>query len=79
MKLAEEADMHINAIGNIERGIQIPSLETILLLGRALGVPAATLVDEVEKRNPRLSKGLAATLTRPAHGRDKENSKRKAR
>lgn len=50
MKLAMEAGMHLNALGNLERGKRNPSLQTIFLLCRALDVPAAKLIAAVENR-----------------------------
>ncbi len=46
--LAEAAGLHPTTISLLERGVRQPSLETILRLGRALGVPATDLVAAVE-------------------------------
>jgi transcriptional regulator with XRE-family HTH domain len=54
MKLAMEAGLHLNALGNLERGQRSPSLHTVMVLCRALGVPAAELIAAVEKSNPEL-------------------------
>ncbi len=48
MKLAMEAGMHLNALGNLERGKRNPSLQTIFLLCQALGVSLAEFMDGVE-------------------------------
>jgi len=49
MKLAIEAGMHLNAVGNLERGQRNPSLQTVFLLCQALGVSVAEFMGEVEK------------------------------
>ncbi len=49
MKLAIEAGMHLNAVGNLERGQRNPSLQTVFLLYQALGVSVAEFMGEVEK------------------------------
>lgn len=46
--LAEAAGLHPTFISLMERGRRQPSLETLLRLGRALGVPATELVGQVE-------------------------------
>jgi transcriptional regulator with XRE-family HTH domain len=48
MKLAMEAGMHLNALGNLERGKRNPSLHTIFVLCKALGVPVAKFMATVE-------------------------------
>ncbi|HEY0945045.1 MAG TPA: helix-turn-helix transcriptional regulator [Opitutaceae bacterium] len=50
MTLAMKAGLHLNAVSNLERGKRSPSLYTVLLLSRALDVPASKLVAAVEKR-----------------------------
>jgi transcriptional regulator with XRE-family HTH domain len=50
MKLAAKARLHLNAVGNLERGKRKPTLHTVILLSRALGVPASELVAAVEER-----------------------------
>ena len=54
MNLAADAGLHLNAIGNLERGISNPNLQTLFLISKALGVPAAELVADVERRKPRV-------------------------
>jgi transcriptional regulator with XRE-family HTH domain len=48
MKLAMDAGMHLNALGNLERGKRNPSLQTIVILCKALGVAVAQFMGEVE-------------------------------
>lgn len=48
LKLAEAADLHINAVGLIERGQRSPNLPTIFALCRALGVPVSRFMAAVE-------------------------------
>ena len=40
--------MHPDYLGLIERGLNIPSLNTIIRLAEAFGVPAATLLEPIE-------------------------------
>jgi transcriptional regulator with XRE-family HTH domain len=54
MTLAMKAGLHLNAVSNLERGKRGPSLHTVLLLSRALKVPAAKLIAAVEKAEPKL-------------------------
>jgi transcriptional regulator with XRE-family HTH domain len=49
LKLAEKADLHINAIGLIERGERSPNLPTIFALCRALGVSVSSFMANVEQ------------------------------
>ena len=49
MKLAMEAGMHLNALGNLERGLRNPSLRTVFVLCKALGVSVAEFMAAVEK------------------------------
>ena len=53
MKLAMEAGMHLNALGNLERGKHNPSLQTVFILCRALGVPVGEFVRTVEGASPK--------------------------
>ena len=54
MKLANEAGLHLNQIGNLERGKRSPSLQTVFLLAKALKVPAAEIVAAVERIKPKI-------------------------
>ena len=47
--LAEAAGLSSKFVAHLERAERQPSLWSLLLLGRALGVPAADLVAEVEQ------------------------------
>jgi len=49
-KLALEANLERGYISRLERGLQQPSLTTILSLSAILGISAADIVDLVEKR-----------------------------
>ena len=54
MTLAMKAGLHLNAVRNLERGKRSPSLYTVMMLSRALDVPAAKLIAAVEKADPKL-------------------------
>jgi transcriptional regulator with XRE-family HTH domain len=54
MELATKAGMHLNALSNLERAKRSPSLHTVFVIARALEIPAAKLVAEVEKEKPNL-------------------------
>lgn len=49
MELAAQAGMHLNALGNLERGKRNPSLQTVFILCRTLGVPVADFMGQVER------------------------------
>lgn len=50
MKLAAEAELHLNAYGKIERGEQFPTLHTIKKLSDALGVKMSDLILDLESK-----------------------------
>jgi transcriptional regulator with XRE-family HTH domain len=54
MTLAMKAGLHLNAVSNLERGKRSPSLHTVMVLSRALEIPASKLVAAVEKLGPKL-------------------------
>ena len=45
-QLAEAAELHLSTVGQIERGIKIPSLDTIQAIAHALGIKSGKLLDE---------------------------------
>ena len=54
--LAEKADLHVNNISFVERGLNAPTLDTICALADALGVKVSELAVEMErhaKRGPK--------------------------
>ena len=53
MQLAMEAGMHLNGLGNLERGRRNPSLQTIFVLSKALGISMGKLISAVEKATGR--------------------------
>jgi len=52
--LGRFANMDRRYLSNLEYGLNMPTLVVILILARALGVPASAMIDEVE------GKGVAA-------------------
>lgn len=57
--LGRFADMHPDYLGLIERGLNIPSLNTIIYLAEAFDVPAATLLEPIEAHRKALRLDLA--------------------
>ena len=51
--LAEKADLHVNNISFVERGLSAPTLDTICALADALGLTVSELVVEMEKHTKR--------------------------
>lgn len=49
MRLAMEAGMHLNAVGNLERGTHNPTLRSVFILCRAMDVPVDKFIKEVEQ------------------------------
>jgi len=47
--LAEKADLHVNNISFVERGLSAPTLDTICALADALGMKVSELAVEMEK------------------------------
>jgi len=52
MTLAAEAKLHLNAIGNLERGLRSPTVQTLFLISHALEVPPSQIIAAVEKMKP---------------------------
>lgn len=50
MRLAQEAGLHLNALGNLERGERSPTLHTVFMLSEALELLPSELVAEVDER-----------------------------
>lgn len=55
-ELAYQAGVDRTFVSRLERGIRQPTISTLIALGAALGVSAATLVEDVEKALKRTSK-----------------------
>jgi transcriptional regulator with XRE-family HTH domain len=51
--LAEKAELHPTFISLLERGQRMPSLNTVLLLARALNLSASEFILELEKLKPK--------------------------
>lgn len=47
-KLAEIGDMDLSYIGKIERGEQLPSIKSLLKIGKALSIPVTSFFEEEE-------------------------------
>ena len=50
MRLAMESGLHLNALGNLERGERNPSLQTIFMICKALNVSVSEFMTKVETR-----------------------------
>ena len=46
--LGRFADLHPDYVGLLERGLNVPSLNTIIRLAEAFNVPAGTLLEPIE-------------------------------
>ena len=68
-KLAEKADLSVNYVGDLERGVKMPNLDTFIRIVEALDVPADVLIrdsaapasyvadDELNRKLSRLTSG----------------------
>lgn len=50
-QLAEKANLHVNSISFVERGLSPPALDTICFIADALGVKVSELVIDMEMRS----------------------------
>lgn len=50
-ELAEKVGRSVDGISNIERGINLPSLDTLIDICRALSISASALVEEIQSPN----------------------------
>ena len=72
-KLAEKADLSVNYVGDLERGVKTPSLDTFIRIVEVLDVPADTLIrdspasyvadDELNRKLSRLTPGQKKAAT----------------
>lgn len=74
-KLAEKADLSVNYVGDLERGVKTPSLDAFIRIVEALDVPADTLIrdtaapasyvadDELNRKLSRLTPGQKKAAT----------------
>lgn len=74
-KLAEKADQSVNYVGDLERGVKTPSLDTFIRIVEALDVPADVLIrdsaahasyvadDELNRKLSRLTPGQKKAAT----------------
>lgn len=51
-ELADRAEVHRTAVANIERGTNVPRLDTVLKLASALGIPPCQLIDGLPEWQP---------------------------
>ena len=73
--LAEKADLSVNYVGDLERGVKTPSLDTFIRIVEALDVPADVLIrdsaapasyvadDELNRKLSRLTPGQKKAAT----------------
>lgn len=50
-QLAEKANLHVNSISFVERGLSPPALDTICFIADALGLKVSELVIDMEMRS----------------------------
>ena len=59
LELAVRCDLDPNTVSRLERGLRPPSLFTFLALAKALGIPAAKLMADLEVLQPEVSVSVA--------------------
>jgi transcriptional regulator with XRE-family HTH domain len=64
-KLAEKAGVSPNYIGVLERGLKLPTLDTLVLLAKALDMSPAELLGDVRPRDHWLDDVLAVASAVP--------------
>lgn len=74
-KLAEKADLSVNYVGDLERGVKTPSMDAFIRIVEALDVPADVLIrdsaasasyvadDELNRKLSRLTPGRKKAAT----------------
>ena len=74
-KLAEKADLSVNYVGDLERGVKMPNLDPFIRIVEALDVPAYVLIrdsaapasyvadDELNRKLSRLTSGQKKAAT----------------
>ncbi len=63
-ELAEKVDISANYVGVLERGLKLPTLDTLVVLAKALGVPASELVGDA-RPDPWLEEVVTVAVTIP--------------
>ena len=58
--LAESADVSANYIGVLERGVKLPTLDTLVALAKVLGCSAAELLDDPRAKDSWLDELVSA-------------------
>ena len=64
-KLAERAGVSPNYIGVLERGLKLPTLDTLVLIAKALDMSPAELLGDVRPKDPWLDDVLAVASAIP--------------
>jgi transcriptional regulator with XRE-family HTH domain len=64
-RLAEKTGVTSNYIGVLERGLKLPTLDTLVLLAKALDMSPAALLGDVRPRDQWLDDVLAVASTIP--------------
>lgn len=65
-ELAEKVRISTNYVGVLERGLKLPTLDTLLALAKALGVPASELLGE-PRPDPWLEEVVTVAAAMPKH------------
>ncbi|MDC3956886.1 helix-turn-helix transcriptional regulator [Polyangium jinanense] len=63
-ELAEKVDISANYVGVLERGLKLPTLDTLVALAKALDVPVADLLGE-PRADPWLEEVVTVAATMP--------------
>lgn len=59
-KLAEKVDINANYVGVLERGLKLPTLDPLVVLAKALGIPVSELLS-----HPWLEEAVTVAATMP--------------
>ena len=63
-KLAEKVKISANYVSVLERGLKLPTLDTLVALGKALGVPSSELLGE-SRADPWVEDVVTVAVTVP--------------
>lgn len=65
-ELAEKVDISANYVSVLERGVKLPTLDTLVILAKGLGVPVSELLGET-RADPWIEEVVTAAAVMPKH------------